>query len=578
MQRPETESRHGSAPSKTSQVQASPNLALEEGSFNTDRVFLSSDGTECFVSAANTLSSASPLAHKDRSDTTVLSQEAIQVLLNSFTNLQVNEIDDHSPPKTSDLFYLPEESAANSLARQVHDVLSYGNFMFLMPGIHDIEQALLNPTGAEPRGRVLLANHILHAISASLDADSTAAKAFCWNVHAALNDATLFLKPCEENLQALFTLAVHGEDRFACPNLSWMLVGQATQQAKAIGLHLPRPGAESDYQRRLSLFWSLFIVDKSVSLAFGRPEFLEAAHYQSTPLPDSRHLDGFSPHAGKGQASTSNNGFGRCFFLSNVALAKYISRYNNSIRRGSWDEAQAFRQDLELWFEQTTAELDTKMKAETNLSDASIKEMEMGIRTLKFQFFHLVVMLLRNLGAHEERACAISRMGLSMLPGLVSNSSGVYNGIVWQLLYYPFTPFLVLFQRLLHCDVSARSEEDLQLMEGMVSYYVDMSHNLGPLQNLASKLGETAQVFFRLAKQISDQKKQPNIGTIQYEEVERFFNSYLIMRSITMDTQVQPTTNAWPTEQISEPMRCDTVEGIDWFSWETHDVPIFPFV
>jgi hypothetical protein len=71
------------------------------------------------------------------------------------------------------------------------------------------------------------------------------------------------------------------------------------------------------------------------------------------------------------------------------------------------------------------------VKGETGLSVASIKEMELGIRTLKFQFFHLMVILLRNLGAHEEKACAMSRMGLSMLPGLVSNSSGVYNGVIW---------------------------------------------------------------------------------------------------------------------------------------------------
>jgi hypothetical protein len=115
-------------------------------------------------------------------------------------------------------------------------------------------------------------------------------------------------------------------------------------------------------------------------------------------------------------------------------------------------------------------------------------------------------------------------------------------------------------------------------MKEMVSYYVDMSHALGPLQNLASKLGQTAEVFCRLAEQTFDQKKQTNMRAIQDEELERFFDSYPIMRSSTIYAHLQPATSAWPTEQLPEPMQYDTVEGIDWFLWETHDVPIFPFV
>jgi hypothetical protein len=118
MQRPEAESRHASASSQPDQVQASPSLTSKERLLSSDHVFLSSEGTECFMSATHVLSSPSPLAHMDKNDATALSQEAMQVLLNSFTNLEVNDIDDQSRPKTSDLFYLPDELAANSLARR----------------------------------------------------------------------------------------------------------------------------------------------------------------------------------------------------------------------------------------------------------------------------------------------------------------------------------------------------------------------------------------------------------------------------------------------------------------------------
>lgn len=89
--------------------------------------------------------------------------------------------------------------------------------------------------------------------------------------------------------------ACHGEDDFASPNLSWMLVGQAYQQAKAISLHMPGNlgGDEPSRQRRLCLFWSLYVADKSVSLAFGQPEFLEGSHYDDVPLPDESRLKMF---------------------------------------------------------------------------------------------------------------------------------------------------------------------------------------------------------------------------------------------------------------------------------------------
>ncbi|KAI5459047.1 hypothetical protein BGZ63DRAFT_490965 [Mariannaea sp. PMI_226] len=534
--------------------------------------------TERSANSAYAFMSALPLRDIPENNSRSISQEAMKGLLKSFTNTNVNEIDG-SPNRIGDLFYIPGKQTAAGLASEVCNVLGSGDFMFLIPPLQKIERALLNPTGTEPRGLVLMANHILHSMSTSLDADSKTTKALFWNVQVALNDSALFLTPCEENLQALFTLAVHGEDRFSCPNLSWMLVGQATQQAKAIELHLPGSGVESSYQRRLSLFWALFVVDKTVSLAFGRPEFLDMAHYENVPLPSADHLRRFNPHTANSQVSASSNGFGPYFFQSNIAFAKYISRYSSTVRAGSMAEAQSYRKDLEIWFDQTIAELELRMKCELDHSDASIKEMELGIRTFKFQFFHLMILLLRDLDSHEDAACSMSRIALSMLSGLVSDSSGVYNGVVWQLLYYPFTPFFVLFRRILTSAKPSQDKEDLHHMQKMLAYYLDISHTIGPLRQLASKLGETARVFCKLVEQIS-QSEEKTRRVEQKEALDRFLHSYPAIRAESMNAGLHPTTPAsHPEEQCElDSMQLDTDVAIDWFLWESHDVPIFPFV
>jgi len=233
----------------------------------------------------------------------------------------------------------------------------------LVPTLDDIRAALRNPAWTRPKGLVLQVNHLLHQLAAAEDPASKAAWAFRWNVRTALDDSALFLQPSEANLQALFLLAVHGEDEFAAPNPSWMLVGQACQQAKAIGLHIPRPRAgppgadpagDTEWQRRLCSFWSLFVVDKSVSLAFGRPEFLEAAHYRDVPLPDPRHLLKYRPHIrGPGVGGSEGDTFGQHFYVRNIGLAKMISRYSSLVVRGTPLEARRFRLDLERWYQDT---------------------------------------------------------------------------------------------------------------------------------------------------------------------------------------------------------------------------------
>lgn len=59
-----------------------------------------------------------------------------------------------------------------------------------------------------------------------------------------------------------------------------------------------------------------------------------------------------------------------------------------------------------------------------------IREMNLGISSVKFQYLHILTLLLKNDRASNIRlSCA--REAISLLPSLVSNWGSVYNGVIW---------------------------------------------------------------------------------------------------------------------------------------------------
>lgn len=168
----------------------------------------------------------------------------------------------------------------------------------------------------------------------------------------ALNDCRIFLEPSEINIQALLLLGCHGE-QYASPNLSWMLVGHACRQAQALGLHVVGRGSYKYQQRQLALFWSLFSIDKSCSLAFGRPMLLPTAIYENVPLPDFQYLLGYHPHRSQPvvtQNGSSTSTFGAHFFIQGMKLAKLTGAALSLLASpGNIADHQALASKLRSW-------------------------------------------------------------------------------------------------------------------------------------------------------------------------------------------------------------------------------------
>lgn len=174
------------------------------------------------------------------------------------------------------------------------------------------------------RAWIVYVSFILLTLLQNDNSQSDVVESLQKNTEMALNDCRIFLEPSEINIQALLLLGCHGE-QYASPNLSWMLVGHACRQAQALGLHAVGRGSYKYQQRQLALFWSLFSIDKSCSLAFGRPMLLPTAIYENVPLPDFQYLLGYHPHRSQPvvtQDGYSTSTFGAHFFIQGMKLAK----------------------------------------------------------------------------------------------------------------------------------------------------------------------------------------------------------------------------------------------------------------
>ncbi|KAJ5611392.1 hypothetical protein N7510_008111, partial [Penicillium lagena] len=426
--------------------------------------------------------------------------------------------------ESSTTFHVPSRPAGYSLLGKFLEQAELGQPFFRSPSDEVLKQIVFEPQNVKEKAWVVFFNYVLLA-AISTEQDEYEDK-LRQNSQLALNDSRIFLEPSIVNVQALALLSIHGED-FAAPNVSWMLLGHACRQAEALGLHARAiEGTFDESQHRLCLFWMLFTLDKSCALAFGRPAFLPIALYRHVPLPDEQFMQNFRPHDtavfGKQQQNSKGSDFGALLFKSTVGLAKLMSDVLEILGMAHSEEAKDDMQfKLDAWFSNTNMvrasrymghfedeitnsqdqALTQAMDNERISADAKqIREMNLGISSINFQYLHVLTLLLKNdRTSHLRLSCA--REAISLLPSLVSNWGSVYNGVIWQLLYYPFTPFFVIFENVIQQSIQYPTlEQDLRFLATMVTYYADMKSQMRHLASVCSKLQHTATVFLQLAQ------------------------------------------------------------------------------
>ncbi|CVL06142.1 uncharacterized protein FMAN_03871 [Fusarium mangiferae] len=510
-------------------------------------------------------------------------------------------------------FFVPSKGEGYQMIGRFLENASLGDAFFITPSESLLIQTIFRPYTVSKKAWVVYINYMILTMLAHNE--DARAQQYRNNMKLALNDSRIFLEPHEANLQTLIMLAIHGED-YASPNESWMLVGHACRQAEALGLHTP---SEADYvttQRSLSLFWLLFAVDKSCALAFGRSCSLPSATYSHVPLPDLRYLTKFHPCNDSPDADgrTERSMFGGHMFLARIELAQMIGVALDS--RHISESEDGMKERFEEWYSATNKILSDTLQNEIRFSSPNeLREMKLGISTIKFEYLHVLMVLLKSHPPSANLRLDTAREAITILPSMISNWTSIYNSMIWHLLYYPFIPYFIIFENLVHKHaLSSRItiQRDLELLSMTVSYYHTMRDQMQMLAPLCKRLENIATVFLRLAKQcvdglhpflptqqlsasthtVSSSKEEnyvPPLRDIQMElggEIGADLEHYIQWLPPNMiPTQISRTTEATEASPAHVPSRSASSEPVqpdsrgtkkpfdvmfDWFAWDVY--------
>ncbi|KIL85838.1 hypothetical protein FAVG1_10807 [Fusarium avenaceum] len=402
-------------------------------------------------------------------------------------------------------FYIPPRAEGYQLIGKFLENASLGDNFFQAPSEDLLIQVIFKPETVTRKAWVVYVNYMLLAM---LSGDkNTRAQNFRQNMKLALNDSSIFLEPHEAHLQALILLAIHGED-YSSPSSSWMLVGHACRQAQVLGLHLSTNVEYEIRQRRLSLFWLLFAIDRSCSLAFGRPCFLPSDVHSQVPLPDFSYLTRFEPRsdlAAAGKTKRQSSMFGAHMFLARIELASLTSNdYSRPNNEGTAEGRGLLRANLVEWHARTVKILQDTLDNERSLSSPNqLHEMLLGISTVKFEYLNTLMAFTNGDPSSSNLRLEAAREAISLLPSMVSNWTSLFNSMIWHLLYFPFIPYFIIYGHLMkdHASLSARTiQQDTGLLATAVSYYANMRGQMQLLAPLCARLENVANVFLRLVQ------------------------------------------------------------------------------
>ncbi|KAJ5297882.1 Transcription factor [Penicillium antarcticum] len=527
-------------------------------------------------------------------DTRQSAHSELQYLSNSLTTARVEQ----QKKEDSNSFFIPSRAIGYRLISQIFGYAELGEPFFTLPSEDVLRQVVFEPQNVRMKAWVVYFNYMILSVMSNETGESDETSRFRRNMQLALNDSSVFLEPRHVNVQALVFLAMHGED-YAAPNLSWMLLGHACRQAEALGIHLPYHQPPEHRQQRLCLFWMLFLIDKSCSLAFGRPAFLPTALYQNVPLPDPTFILKFNPHErvafGGQQGVSKGSQFGAEVLMRSIQWAKLAGVLSDLLSTGDSSNARVeIRSKLERWYLETDRALTEILRAESTSADVSqIREMSLGISSIKFQYLHSLILLLKGDESSSALRLFSAREAISILSSMVSNWSSVYNGVVWQLLYCPFTPFFVVFDNIIHPQDyhTATIDQDLELLSVTVNYFKAMQSQMRLLATVCSRLEHTAAIFLKLAQNhVSHRASAKTTAPAAPHKQSASHQNYNQALADLMDLDVSDMSNhiewlpvdmdtTWPLPEAEkhDPVHSRPADRgqmssnmFDWFSWDSY--------
>ncbi|KLO83436.1 uncharacterized protein Y057_1085 [Fusarium fujikuroi] len=102
------------------------------------------------------------------------------------------------------------------------------------------------------------------------------------NLETAMNKFNVLAPPSLENVEAFLLGAIYAIE-VSQPMLAWQLVSSAAGTCQTLGWHQLVPNSDSTTDRKISLFWLTYLLDKGLSLRLGRPAVI---HDDEITLPE----------------------------------------------------------------------------------------------------------------------------------------------------------------------------------------------------------------------------------------------------------------------------------------------------
>ncbi|KAF2651823.1 hypothetical protein K491DRAFT_76481 [Lophiostoma macrostomum CBS 122681] len=321
------------------------------------------------------------------------------------------------------------------------------------------------------------------------------------NIWLTLHDARLLLEPSELHITALTLLACNAEE-FTTPSLCWMLAATACRMLQALGINQKRLDPETR-QRRKMMFWHLNLLDKGLSIIFGRPPTFHRAMAKEIGMPSLEQLMASQP---RGMSSGAPRLFGTHYFHQRLLLTQVMGDVWNCLYEDAEPDVQRIERvsrDVDGWYQRARTVLDASAISEKPfLEPAGAASIDIALHCLDFLHHYIQVMLYRAYPGTRSNCVMSSKAMLRVLEHLVSDGDEPYMLSVWQLLCCPFTPFLELFSEILSNGQGASegNQETLATMQLLLTYL----HTMSPSHTLATKLERIAEVFVRQAEAVID--------------------------------------------------------------------------
>ncbi|KAL6689903.1 hypothetical protein J3F84DRAFT_405558 [Trichoderma pleuroticola] len=400
-------------------------------------------------------------------------------------------------------FFIPSKALGYTLISRFLNVSNLAELIAIKPSDQLLMEVVFEPVSVTQRSWVLYIYFIFLIISHKDQTLRRLTASFRHNIRLALDDAMIFLEPNEVNVQALAMLSCLGED-YTSPDLSWMLASHACRQAQVLNLHSTQQHYSTEQQRRLTLFWVLFMVDKACSLAFGHLVLLPSKLYENVPLPDFQHLLKFRPRHGQfknAHTQPYSSTFGAHFLTQNIRLARLTGLILDTPTNGDqYGGREGLISYLNDWDASTGQILSEARGFEADhASEEQLRGMSLAIRLMRFKYLHILILTLSDDVQYATLRLESSREALSLLPHL-SSKHHIYRGIFWALLYYPFTSFFVVFNHITRYPEAPTTSEDFNLLIKTLSYVQSMGAKLHTQSGVPSELEKMVESFIELAR------------------------------------------------------------------------------